>query len=196
VSYQTEERIWTDYVRVATPIVGLLLLLGVFWYWANSLIGADSQEAPPTTAASVTVIPAPTSTPTPTEEAAPTSEAVEPTATTEQQAAEPSPTQEEAPKPTRTPRTETEQPTEEPTAEPEPGSYAEGQVIYSADDDVNMRASPSTSAEVLEVLSLDQPLTVVSGEPREGDGIVWWNVRNEDSGNEGWVSEQWLKAET
>jgi outer membrane biosynthesis protein TonB len=194
VSYQTEERYWTDYVRVATPIIGLLLLLGVFWYWASSLIGADSEEPPATAIAAVTVVAAPTATPTPTEEVELPAETAEPT----EAGAEPSPTSEPGPKPTRTPRQQAEEPTEEaeePTAEVEAGSFAEGEVILSKDDGVNMRAEPSTDAEVLEVLSLDQPLTVVDGQPQEGGGFVWWNVRNEDSGNVGWVVEEWLKKQ-
>jgi hypothetical protein len=191
VSYQTEERYWTDYVRVATPVVGLLLLLGVFWYWASSLIGADSEDPPATTAASVTVIAAPTSTPTSTPEVVLEAETAVPTAT--EGATEPSPTPRQAAEgePTKAPT----EATEEPTQEPEPGSFAEGEVVLSSDDGVNMRAEPSTESEVLEVLSLNQELTVVDGQPQEGDGIVWWNVRNEESGNVGWVSEDWLKKQ-
>ncbi|MEA2597361.1 MAG: hypothetical protein QOF01_3830 [Thermomicrobiales bacterium] len=191
MSYQTEERYWTDYVRVATPVVGLLLLLGVFWYWASSLIGADSEDPPATTAASVTVIAAPTSTPTSTPEVVLEAETAVPTAT--EGATEPSPTPRQAAEgePTKAPT----EATEEPTQEPEPGSFAEGEVVLSSDDGVNMRAEPSTESEVLEVLSLNQELTVVDGQPQEGDGIVWWNVRNEESGNVGWVSEDWLKKQ-
>lgn len=191
MSYQTEERYWTDYVRVATPVVGLLLLLGVFWYWASSLIGADSEDPPATTAASVTVIAAPTSTPTSTPEVVLEAETAVPTAT--EGATEPSPTPRQAAEeePTKAPTDATE----EPTQEPEPGSFAEGEVVLSSDDGVNMRAEPSTGSEVLEVLSLNQELTVVDGQPQEGDGIVWWNVRNEESGNVGWVSEDWLKKQ-
>jgi hypothetical protein len=196
VSYQREERYWTDYVRVATPIVGLLLLLGVFWYWASSLIGADSEEPPPTTVASITVVADPTDTPTPTEEAPPPEDTPEPTAT-EAEPAEPTdeaePTEEERPE--RTP-TEEAPPTEDIGDDDDDGNpWGEGDVIFSADDDVNMRAQPSTDADILEVLTLNQPLLVLSDQPDESGGIVWWNVRNEDSGNDGWVSEEWLKPE-
>jgi hypothetical protein len=188
VSYQTEERYWTDYVRVATPIVGLLLLLGVFWYWASSLIGADSSDPPPATVASITVVPDPTATPTPTEEAPPPEDTPE---ATEAPTREPT----EAAEPTRTPRTATEEPTEPPTEEPNCGDFGEGQVIYSADNDVNMRAEPTTESQAIEVLALNQPLTVLNCEPVENGGFVWWNVQNEDSGNRGWVVQDWLKAE-
>ncbi|HEY7035942.1 MAG TPA: SH3 domain-containing protein [Thermomicrobiales bacterium] len=190
MNYQAEERYWTDYVRVATPIVGLLLLLGVFWYWASSLIGDESGAPPPTTAASVTVIAADTPTPTATEEATlPTETAEAPAATATKAAVEPSRTARPA-EPTETATEEVAEPS--PTCET--GNWCEGDVVLSADNDVRMRSQPSTDADVLEILSLDQPLTVVSSEPQEGDGIVWWNVRDEDSGNEGWVAEEWLKS--
>lgn len=189
MSYQTEERYWTDYVRVATPIVGLLLLLGVFWYWASSLIGADSEEPPPTTVASITVIADPTETPTPTEEAPPPEDTPEATEEATEAPTEP------AEQPTRTPRTATEEATEGPTEEPTCGDFEEGQVIFSADNDVNMRAEPTTDSEAIEVLTLDQPLTVLNCEPVESGGFVWWNVENEDSGNSGWVVQDWLKTE-
>ncbi len=190
MSYQTEERFWTDYVRVATPIVGLLLLLGVFWYWASSLIGADSEEPPPTAVASITVIPDPTATPTPTEEAPPPEDTPEATATEEEPAEDVTPTEE---RPERTP---TEEAPEDPTEEPDDDSpWGEGDVILSADDDVNMRDQPSIDGEVIEVLTLDQALTVLSSQPEESGGFVWWNVQNEDSGNSGWVVQDWLKAE-
>jgi cytoskeletal protein RodZ len=190
VSYQTEERYWTDYVRVATPIVGLLLLLGVFWYWASSLIGNDSGSPPPTQPpANVTVVVAPSPTPTATTEITIEAETAVPTAT--EAAIETTPTEETQTRPTRTP---TEQ-AAEPTQAVEPGNFAEGEVVLSADNQVNMRSQPSVSADVVEVLSLDQALTVINGQPQEGDGLVWWNVRDEDNGNEGWVDEEWLKKQ-
>jgi hypothetical protein len=187
VSHQAEERYWTDYVRVATPIVGLLLLLGVFWYWASSLIGSESAAPPPTTPAKVTVIAADTPTRTPTEAATVIPETPIPTAT--KATAAPSPTPNAPVRPTNTPTTEVAQTTPACAS----GNWCAGDVVLSADNNVNMRSQPSTSADVLEVLSLDQQLTVVASQPQEAEGIVWWNVRDEATGTEGWVAEEWLK---
>jgi outer membrane biosynthesis protein TonB len=196
VSYQSEERYWTDYVRVATPIVGLLLLLGVFWYWANSLIGADSSAPPPT--AVLTVIPDDTPTPTPTTEAI-IEDTPAPDEPTETAGAETPPTRTPRPaddEPTATPEEE-EQPTEEPAESTDEssrgGEFEEGQTLITTSD-VRMRAEPSTESDIVEELAADVELVVVSGTPQEAEGYVWWNVRNEATESTGWVVDDWLAA--
>lgn len=188
MSYQSEERYWTDYVRVATPIVGLLLLLGVFWYWANSLIGADSSAPPPTTV--ITVVPDDTPTPSPTtdvvieESPPPATEVIERTNTPDD-GGDP---------PTRTPRSEpaTETPEEPATEAPKcEEKFCEGDTIVTTSD-VRMRKDATTGSDIVEELAEGVELVVLDGTPVEGEGYVWWNVRDDATGNEGWVADDWL----
>jgi hypothetical protein len=51
VSYESDERYWTDYLRVALPVVGLLLMLGLLFWWTNSIIGDDQGSEPTATVA-------------------------------------------------------------------------------------------------------------------------------------------------
>ena len=65
VSYQPEERYWTDYLRIALPVIGLLLLIGLLWYWASALIGDGSPAQQPTPEVAVIVTPINQATPAP-----------------------------------------------------------------------------------------------------------------------------------
>lgn len=188
-SYQSEERYWTDYLRIALPIAGLLLLLSVFWYWASSFIGGDDNPTEtPVVAVNITPQIAATLTPT-------LADAVQltpqlPTAT----AAAAQPTQ--APvEPTQAPA----QPTQatEPT-QPTSGAFAEGDLVIVNDNDVNMRAEPSTAADIVDTLSLGAELRVLSGTPTDftdSDGTVYtyWNVSDDALGVSGWVVGQFLE---
>ena len=66
VSYESEERYWTDYLRVALPVIGLLLMLALFWWWAQQFIGDDKSgnqvalEATQTTEIATKAAPTPT----------------------------------------------------------------------------------------------------------------------------------------
>ncbi len=47
VQFEPEERYWTEYLRIALPVIGLLLMLGLFWYWAQQLIDNGSNNPEP-----------------------------------------------------------------------------------------------------------------------------------------------------
>ena len=64
-SQPAEERYWTDYLRVALPVLGLLLLIGLLWYWASAIIGNGSAEAPKTPVVVANVTPIEPATPPP-----------------------------------------------------------------------------------------------------------------------------------
>lgn len=90
MSFQPEERYWTDYLRIALPVIGLLILIALLWYWASALIGGPSGTEPTpmttpftevvaTEAAPASPVPSPTPTApaiTPTPGVAPTPAAV------------------------------------------------------------------------------------------------------------------------
>ena len=65
MSYQPEERYWTDYLRIALPVVGLLLLIGLLWYWASALIGDGAEQPPPTPEVAAVITPVNEATPAP-----------------------------------------------------------------------------------------------------------------------------------
>ncbi|HET7095494.1 MAG TPA: hypothetical protein VFI22_18530, partial [Thermomicrobiales bacterium] len=77
ISYQPEERYWTDYLRIALPVIGLVLLIGLLWYWASSLIGGGTAEPPVTPSIIAGITPINQATPMPTP--SPTAVALAPT---------------------------------------------------------------------------------------------------------------------
>lgn len=188
-SYQTEDRYWTDYLRIALPIAGLLLLLSVFWFWASSFIGGD-EDATQTPVVAVNVTPQvePTLTPTLAEvqvlNTPTTGPATEPTQPATQ------PTQE----PTQ-PAAEPTQPATEPTATTAAGTgqFAEGDLVIVNDIDVNMRDQPTTAGNVVDTLAQGTELRILSATPTDADGYSWWNVSDDALGIEGWVVSQFLE---
>lgn len=189
-AYQSEERYWTDYLRIALPIAGLLLLLSVFWYWASSFIGDDSNGTQ-TPVVAVNVTPESQVSPTPTLQEA----IVLSTPTTGIEQPTQAPTQAPA-QPTQAPAEPTQAPAE-PTQAPA-GQFAEGDFVIVNDNDVNMRAEPSTAAEIVDTLSQGAELRILSSTPTEftdsaGNTYTFWNVSDDTLGIEGWVAGQFLE---
>lgn len=180
MSYQAEERYWTDYLRIALPIAGLLLLLGVFWYWATSFIGDDNENPLLTPEAAVALTPLTADTPTPTSAAAVaiTPQVVQPTPT--QQAA--LPTQQTSDSPTETTSADAG----------DEGTFVEGDIAIVNDDDVNMRSDPTVGGDIVDTLVQGTELRILSGEFVEADGYVWWNVEDILNEQTGWVAEDFI----
>jgi len=184
--YQTEERYWTDYLRIALPIAGLLLLLSVFWYWASSFIGDDnSGTQTPIVAVNVTPQDAPTLTPT-LQDAVVLTPAL-PTATTS--AVEPT----QAPAQPTQPVAQPTQPVAEPTQATAGGTFAEGDLVIVNDNDVNMRSDPSTGGDIVDTLTQGTELRVISATSTDADGYTWWNVSDDALGISGWVVGDFLE---
>jgi hypothetical protein len=170
-------------------VVGLLLLLGLFWYWASSLIGDDDENpsATPSQAAIVVTQAAPTETPT--EEAAITPEE------TTQAGGGNEDTGDTGDTGAGTDAEATTPPEDENTAGggATDGAFAEGDIVTVTDNDVNLRADPSTSGDVVETMTQGTELRI-TGASEEADEYTWWPVEDEATGNVGWVVEDFIEA--
>lgn len=192
IQFQPEDRYWTEYLRIALPIIGLILMLGLFWYWATNIIGDDNTTDPEPTqdVGAVTTIDAD---PTATEATA------NPTVPVTQEATEPpaEPTDE----PTAGDDTAAEEPTEEPAAEeptdepaeedPSANTFAPDDTVVINDDDVNMRSEASTSGEIVTTLSTGDELIIVDG-PESADDYEWYEVVSADGESSGFVAADFL----
>ena len=187
VSYQPEERYWTDYLRIALPVIGLLLLIGLLWYWASALIGNTGNEPPPTQGAAAVITPINEATP-----ALPTSTAIV-IAPTAGPPPTPSPT---AVVPAAAP-TEPPAPTPTPAATTTASSCAEMPVydpgtLVQTTEEVNMREAPSTDSPVVVILQAGTQLQV-TGEFQEAGQCDWWPVTATEGSQSGFVREDFIK---
>jgi hypothetical protein len=184
VSYQPEERYWTDYLRIAFPVLGLLLLLGLFWFWATELID-NNDEPNGTTVAQQTL----TAGPSPTNGSG---EGTEPQLTAETEAnGEASATSDNEPRATRTPRSGNDEPTA--TEAKSVGQFEEDDVVVT-NGDANLRSEPEDGDNVVQVLPEGTELTVTGPSVEDGDRIWVPVVDNETGDLEGYVAEELLDA--
>lgn len=194
VQTDPDERYWTDYLRIALPVIGLLLVIAVFWYWAQQLIDSDSEDLSPTAPGLAEVVDTPAEeteapgTPTPpagnilqpqaggTPSSNPLEAFPSPTPTGQQPAA-----QQQQPPPST--------PTEEPATT---GAIAPDSTVTVVED-VNLRSEPTAQTEnIVVVLPAGTELTVLSG-PEESESYVWWQVVDPATGNQGWVVEEFIQ---
>ncbi len=210
VSYQPEERYWTDYLRVALPVVGLLLMLGLFLFWANQLINPD--EDPPTPAAVVIddaagteVIEAasPVATPTSAPDLAvnPPADngAGAPTTPPDQNATLPTATT--APPADDAAGDQPADTNDETSADGDTatdGGFAIDDTVRVTEDGVNLRSATSTESSDNIVGTLNEgDLVQIIGGPEQAGGYTWYQVRLEEADGsvvEGWVAGSFLEA--
>ena len=188
VSYESDERYWTDYLRVAFPVLGLLLMLGLLVWWANSIIGDERGDRPTTPIPSETEIAEiVTSTPT---EAPPADLTAETAAVTPTSQAGGNGDDE-------TPAGEDETPADaetEPAADCEDAVFEDGQAVVTTDG-VNLREGPSTDTNVITVLEAGVELTVISECFEEAeDGTRFWRVSDDENAQRGYIAEDLLEA--
>lgn len=202
-AHPAEERYWTDYLRVALPVMGLLLLVGLLWYWASAIVGDNSAEAPVEPSAIALVTPIAPATP---PAVAPTTVLVQPTpglppaAVGTQPAVVGVPTQAVIVPPTPPVITPIAQATQQPQQPPavDPNNPCAGLPTYdvgttiATTDEVNLRDAPSTEGAAIRVLPPGTQL-VTSGEAVEAGQCDWLPVTVAESGESGYVIEQYVR---
>lgn len=179
-NYYPEERYWTDYLRIAAPIFGVILMVFLFWWWITNFIGDDDPDdgsiaTNPTQTITIQTI----------------GETPEPSAP----AAETPSTPGGITFPTQSPGGEaTQPPVDQPedTDPPQQGGIYSGatvEVFNTGGTGVNVRTEPSTDAEIITVF-LDGTLLDVIGEAVSSEGFTWWPVSGD--GIEGYVVQEYL----
>jgi hypothetical protein len=155
-------------------VVGLLLLLGLFWFWASSLIGDDDETpATPSTAAIIVTQEAPTPTQT-------IAAAITPAETVQTDAGTGNGSETAEPTPT------------EVIVESTGGTFEVGDLVAVTDDGVNLRSEPTTNSEAVEQLNIGDQLRI-TGPPEEDDTYIWWPVEDEANNLSGWIAENFLE---
>jgi Bacterial SH3 domain len=162
-SYYTEQRYWTDYLRIVAPVLGVILILALAWIWLNSLLGGGTnppaggaEPSPPLQ--NIIVAETPTATP-----------------------------------PASTPIVISTPSMEDGGSTPETYAFAKGDTVVIGNTNgsgVNLRAEPNTDSEVVTLLDNGADLDITDGSI-ESDGFIWWPVETAD-GETGYVAEDFL----
>ncbi len=180
-NYYEEERYWTDYLRIALPILGVVVLVILLWFWIANFLGDDDNgdgsaaSGTSTEAILPTISSSPAATQTISGSVSPPP--VAPTATSGGTGAATATTPGGATPP--------------PNGEKVP-IYL-GATVEVANTDgagVNVRLEASTSSEVLAVF-LDGTEIQVIGGPIESEDFVWWQISGNEI-NSGWIVDEYL----
>ena len=206
-SIQPDERYWTDYLRIALPVIGIILMLGLLWVWASSLLGDDSSDVDTPEEDTVglveTLTPDPNAVNTEPNAAgtpAPSGETEGPGTTggeipiSGQTTAEPTnppfnPSATEAPADGGDNQAGDDGEADDPPADT--GEIAVDDRVEITEP-LNVRPSAGTSGDPLWVAEAGDQGTVISG-PEEADGYTWWELVF-DNGSAGFVIEEFLEV--
>lgn len=212
VQSEPDDRYWTDYLRIALPVIGLLLVIAVFWFWAQQLIDDGSDEDITATEPGIAEL-ADEATSEPVLAGTPDSD-VEDTADPGDQAAPPTAVVantgqgDEVVAPTAAPDAaqppadgSDNQVAEDSTGEDvsnvlagltAPEGIAADSTVTVIEDALNLRSEATTTVDnIVTTLGAGDELQVVSG-PIEAEGITWWEVVTA-TGDQGFVSEEFIE---
>ena len=193
IQFQPEDRYWTEYLRIALPIIGLILMLGLFWYWATQIIGDDTNPDDPVPTQTVgqvaTIAAEPTDAVAPTEE---TTIAVTPDEATEPPDDEPTeePADGDNAAEEETPADAEEEPTEDPS-DTTSEEFAADDLVAVSDTEVRLRSEASTESEIVTVLSEGDELIIVAG-PDSGETYEWYEVVTTDGEFMGFIASDFI----
>lgn len=185
--FQPEERYWTDYLRIALPVIGLLLMIGLLWFWADRLINDDPDTTEPVATEDIGLVN--TASPTPPPAQIQSTPPPANTGTTTETTPPPADTN------TAPPDGETgegEAPPEEEAPADTGGTFSSGQTVV-VTEGLNLRPNPSTEGDPIGELAAGDTLTILSG-PEEGESYIWWEVQTADGALTGWVVEDFIEA--
>ena len=196
-SYQPEERYWTDYLRIALPVIGIILMLGLLWIWASQLLGDDTPGGTATPEDTIGLVS--TQTPDPNAVNTEPTGATTPGANTAagqipipgQTTPAAGSTGETFNPTTQTPAAGGDDQTD--AAPTEPPAAADEIAIDSnveISEEVNVRPSAGTTEDPIRTAAVGETAVVISG-PEEADGFVWWELVFDD-GSSGFVAEDFL----
>lgn len=183
IEYYSEERYWTDYLRIILPIIGVLLFLVLLYLWALAFLRGDDETPGQAGTSPTATIPLITADATATA-------AVDITTTPG------GPSIVLTPAPvgnTPQPGVSTPNPTASTPDEPTGEIYI-GAVVAIANTGgtgANLRSLPTTESDVITVLLDGTELVVIDG-PEDALGFTWWGVESE-SGS-GWVVSDYLEV--
>lgn len=186
-NYDPEERYWTDYLRIAAPILGVILMVLVFWFAISNFLGDDNEDNGELGSADTTPVTLPTVLNTPQAQGTPTTASGTPP---------PIIVGQQTPGAEGTSAPGSTEPTS-PAGDDDPpessGDIAVGSVVEvfgTGGTGVNVRSEASTEGEIIAVF-IDGTILEVTGDPVTAEEFVWWPVMS-DEGVQGYVVEEYL----